>query len=69
MSKKDERMFWNIVAVIVVFALIVWFLSQVIDLMKQNPQPVWFIFGIIVTLAIEAVIYFGVNLFRRVRGY
>ena len=67
MSKKDERMVWNIVGAIVVFVLIVWFLTQFIEILKQNPQPVWFILGIVATIAVEALIYFGNKFIKRIR--
>jgi len=69
MSKKDERIFWNVLGVIVAFVLIVWFLSQVLDILKRNPEPLWFVLGIMATLVVEGLIYFGVLIFRRMRGY
>lgn len=69
MSKKDERIIWNVVVGIVVFVIIVWFLSKFIDILKENPEPVWFVLGIIATLVVEGLIYLGVVIFKRVRGY
>ncbi|MFC2066238.1 hypothetical protein ACFLUO_04145 [Chloroflexota bacterium] len=69
MSKKDERMFINVFVVILVIVIIIWFLTQVIDILKQNPQPVWFVLGIIATLAIEAIVYFSFRLSKRLRSH
>ena len=69
MSKKDERMFINVFVAILIIVIIIWFLTQVIDILKQNPQPVWFVLGIIATLAVEALIYFGVVISKRIRGH
>jgi len=69
MTKKDERIFWQVAGGIVAFVLIVWFLSKFLDILKQNPQPLWFILGVIATLVVEALIYWGVGIFKRKRGY
>jgi len=69
MSKKDERIIRNVIGAIVAFILIVWFLSQFLDILKRNPEPLWFVLGIIATLTAEGLLYLGVVVFRRIRGY
>ena len=68
MSKKDERLFWQAFGAILAIAIVVWFFSQVIEVLRQNPQPVWFVLGIIATIVVEGIIYFGVVIYKRIRG-
>jgi F0F1-type ATP synthase membrane subunit c/vacuolar-type H+-ATPase subunit K len=69
MSKKDERIFWNALGAIVALVLIIWFLSKVIDILTRNPEPLRFVLGIMATIVVEGLIYFGVVIFRPIRGY
>lgn len=65
---RDAQIAWLIVGIIVAFVLIVWFLSSVLDILRQNPKPLWFVLGILATLVFEAVVYLGIIIVRRLRS-
>ena len=66
---KDAKLFWLGFGIIVAFVLIVWFLSQIIEILRQHPQPLWFTLGIVATLVVEGIALFGIRVFKRLRGY
>jgi membrane protein YdbS with pleckstrin-like domain len=62
---KNAKIFWTGLGIIVAFVLIIWFFSKVLEILKENPQPLWFILGILATLVVEFLVYLGVIIKRR----
>jgi hypothetical protein len=62
---KEAKIFWTIIAIVVIFILVVWFLTQVLEILRANPEPLWFVLGMLSVLAVEGLVYLGIILKRK----
>jgi hypothetical protein len=65
---QDTQETVTIIVTLIAFVLIVWFLNSIIDAMKDHPEPVWLIIGVVGTVIAELLIYTGILVARRIRG-
>ena len=62
---KDAQVFLGIFVGLLVIALIVWFLTSILAILKESPEPIWFILGIGSCLVIEGLAWGGYRLYKR----